>query len=322
MLIWIGNHVKLRRGRLMVIYVLGYFIGRFWIEGLRIDNANAGGGLRLNQWVALAAIAGSAGFLVIDWLRHRDDPEPVAATWSSGRVGRPVERRRGGRRPTRSIDDVESPTSVADVDVEADDPVEPADRSIDDTEPSSSRPSRSRPPRTSTFRRMSDDLVLFERKDPGIAILTLNRPDRMNAWTGELSARYFDRLDECEADDSVKVIVITGAGRGYCAGADMDNLAAAGKQPGARGRAATARWPRPSHRDVWETTKVSKPTIVAINGACAGIGLVQALMCDLRFAASGRQVHDRVRPPRPGGRVRHLLGAAPPGRHGQRPRPA
>jgi enoyl-CoA hydratase/carnithine racemase len=133
---------------------------------------------------------------------------------------------------------------------------------------------------------MSDDVVLIERKDPGIAVLTLNRPDRMNAWTGELSAQYFARLDECEADDSVKVIVITGAGRGYCAGADMDNLAAAGKQQGASagGDSPVA---STESRDVWETTKVSKPTIAAINGACAGIGLVQALMCDLRFAASG-----------------------------------
>ncbi len=132
---------------------------------------------------------------------------------------------------------------------------------------------------------MSDDLVLMERKDPGIAILTLNRPDRMNAWTGPLSARYFERLDECEADDSVKVIVITGAGRGYCAGADMDNLAAAGKQQGNAGGDSPVA--STESRDVWETTKVSKPTIVAINGACAGIGLVQALMCDLRFAAEG-----------------------------------
>jgi prolipoprotein diacylglyceryl transferase len=79
-LIWIGHHVKLRPGRLMVIYVLGYFIGRFWIEGLRIDNANAGGGLRLNQWVALAVIAIAVGFLVFDWARHRHDPESIEAT--------------------------------------------------------------------------------------------------------------------------------------------------------------------------------------------------------------------------------------------------
>jgi prolipoprotein diacylglyceryl transferase len=76
-LIWIGNRFKLRPGRLMVVYLLGYFLGRFWIEGLRIDNANSGAGLRLNQWVALAVIAASAGFLIVDWWRHRHDPESI-----------------------------------------------------------------------------------------------------------------------------------------------------------------------------------------------------------------------------------------------------
>ena len=78
-LIWIGHHIKLRPGRLMVVYLLGYFTGRFWIEGLRIDNANAGGGLRLNQWVALGVILACTAFLIVDWARHRHDPESIAA---------------------------------------------------------------------------------------------------------------------------------------------------------------------------------------------------------------------------------------------------
>ena len=241
MLIWIGNHLRLRPGRLMVIYVIGYFLGRFWIEGLRIDNANAGGGLRLNQWVALVAMAASGGFLVVDWLRHRDDPEPalVMAAGSTGEADDPA---------AAALDDVPGPGEELEPDGpggpgQAEEPADAAEST--DVAEGASGPSRSRPSMTSTFPRMSDDLVLIERKDPGIAILTLNRPDRMNAWTGALSARYFERLDECEADDSVKVIVITGAGRGYCAGADMDNLAAAGKQQGPT-PAATARWPPPS----------------------------------------------------------------------------
>ncbi|MCU1501121.1 MAG: enoyl-CoA hydratase [Ilumatobacteraceae bacterium] len=129
---------------------------------------------------------------------------------------------------------------------------------------------------------MSDDVVLIERKDPGIAILTLNRPDRLNAWNGELAARYFTLLDECEADSNVKVIVVTGAGRGYCAGADMDTLQGIGASAGSGGGENAA-----GSRPVYETAQLSKPIIAAINGACAGIGLVQALMCDLRFAASG-----------------------------------
>ena len=71
--------MKLRPGRLFAIYVVGYSIGRFWIEGLRIDPAHTSGGLRLNQWVALVSGVIAALYLVIDWYRHRgvvEAPEP------------------------------------------------------------------------------------------------------------------------------------------------------------------------------------------------------------------------------------------------------
>src|SRR4051812_24251479 len=77
--------------------------------------------------------------------------------------------------------------------------------------------------RSATVARMSDELVLQDVQD-GVAVLTLNRPDRLNAWTQALENRYFDRLDECAADPDVRVIVVTGAGRGFCAGADMEDL--------------------------------------------------------------------------------------------------
>jgi len=128
---------------------------------------------------------------------------------------------------------------------------------------------------------MSDDVVLVERRDPGIALLTLNRPERLNAWNAELAARYFTLLDECAADPSVKVIVVTGAGRGFCAGADMDTLQSIGS--GDTGGAANAT----AGRAQQHMTTVPKPVIAAVNGACAGIGMVQALMCDIRFAAAG-----------------------------------
>ncbi len=129
---------------------------------------------------------------------------------------------------------------------------------------------------------MADDVVLSERRDPGIALLTLNRPDRLNAWNGELAARYFTLLDEAAADPDVKVIVVTGAGRGWCAGADMDTLQGIGAASGSEGAEAAA-----GGRPQYHTTLIPKPVIAAINGACAGIGLVQALMCDLRFASAG-----------------------------------
>jgi prolipoprotein diacylglyceryltransferase len=60
----------------MAVYVVGYSIGRFWVESLRIDPANHGGGWRLNQWTALVAFVIATGYLVVDWFRHRHD-EPA-----------------------------------------------------------------------------------------------------------------------------------------------------------------------------------------------------------------------------------------------------
>lgn len=72
-LLLIDRKLRLRPGRLLAVYVLGYAIGRFWVEGLRIDPANSGGGWRLNQWTALVAGVGALGYLVLDRIRHRGD---------------------------------------------------------------------------------------------------------------------------------------------------------------------------------------------------------------------------------------------------------
>ncbi len=120
-------------------------------------------------------------------------------------------------------------------------------------------------------------LVLAERRG-AVLLLTFNRPDQLNAWTNELEARYFALLDEAEADPDVRAIVVTGAGRGFCAGADMDGLqeiVAAGVDE------ANADLPRPR----WLPLTVRKPLIAAVNGAAAGLGLIEALYCDVRFCA-------------------------------------
>lgn len=119
------------------------------------------------------------------------------------------------------------------------------------------------------------DPVLAERRG-AVLVLTLNRPERLNAWTDALEARYFEHLDAAEADPEVRAIVLTGAGRGFCAGADMDILEeATGEEPG-RGIGERPR-PRsfPMH--------LRKPLIGAVNGAAAGLGLIEALYCDVRF---------------------------------------
>jgi enoyl-CoA hydratase/carnithine racemase len=121
------------------------------------------------------------------------------------------------------------------------------------------------------------DVVQRAVKD-GVAVLTLNRPDRLNAWTTEMENLYFAMLADCASSDQVRVIVVTGAGRGFCAGADMQQLQTLGEN-GASAAAAEER-----QAQTFPLT-IPKPLIAAINGACAGIGLVQALMCDIRFAA-------------------------------------
>jgi enoyl-CoA hydratase/carnithine racemase len=120
------------------------------------------------------------------------------------------------------------------------------------------------------------DVVLREI-DGGVALLTLNRPDRLNAWTDEMEDTYFALLDDCAAREDVRAIVVTGAGRGFCAGADMAALQTIGSNG-----ADAARERRPQTLPLG----IPKPIVAAINGACAGIGLVQALMCDVRFAAA------------------------------------
>ncbi|GAA2902406.1 enoyl-CoA hydratase [Pseudonocardia halophobica] len=119
------------------------------------------------------------------------------------------------------------------------------------------------------------ETVLAEKRG-GVLVLTLNRPHRLNAWTDALEQRYFALLDEAEADPDVRAVVVTGAGRGFCAGADMDDL---NVLTGAEKKGLPARTV-PCHRPLL----LRKPLIAAVNGAAAGLGFVQALYADLRFA--------------------------------------
>jgi enoyl-CoA hydratase/carnithine racemase len=120
-------------------------------------------------------------------------------------------------------------------------------------------------------------LVLAEKRET-VLVLTLNRPERMNAWTDALEDQYFERLAAAEADPAVRAIVVTGAGRGFCAGADLDDLAAVSAAGEAGNGAVSDRPPRSF------PSTIRKPLIAALNGAAAGLGLVEALYCDVRFA--------------------------------------
>jgi enoyl-CoA hydratase/carnithine racemase len=124
------------------------------------------------------------------------------------------------------------------------------------------------------------DVVLYDVKD-GVATLTLNRPERNNAWNGELEVRYFDLLEQAAGDPEARVIVVTGAGKSFCPGADMNVLQGIESGGGGGGRGERR------IRLQSFTQTIPKPVICAINGACAGIGLAQTLMMDVRFAAAG-----------------------------------
>lgn len=131
------------------------------------------------------------------------------------------------------------------------------------------------PPRSGDLPPPDEDLVLYEVAD-GVATLSFNRPDSMNGMTGNMEYAYFRRLAQAEADPAVRVIVITGVGRGFCPGADLANRAGPDDHP-----LPNQTIPRTAPLDV------AKPMIAAINGACAGVGLAYALQCDVRFAARG-----------------------------------
>jgi enoyl-CoA hydratase/carnithine racemase len=125
---------------------------------------------------------------------------------------------------------------------------------------------------------MSDRAVVRDERDGGVLLLTLNRPERLNAWTLAMEERYFDLLADAASDPAVRAIVVTGAGRGFCAGLDAEALAGvAGGTP----LSSRARRPQTFPLDI------PKPIVAAVNGPAAGIGFLQALVADVRFAAAG-----------------------------------
>src|SRR5437870_8760791 len=130
---------------------------------------------------------------------------------------------------------------------------------------------------------MSYECLLYETKDR-VATLTLNRPDRLNALGGTLREALTDGLTRAIDDPDVRVIVITGAGKGFCAGGDvkaMQDANAAGRARPLMEKVAPSR-----DRTVLLMRESPKPILAAVNGAAAGAGMNLALACDIRLAAS------------------------------------
>jgi enoyl-CoA hydratase/carnithine racemase len=139
--------------------------------------------------------------------------------------------------------------------------------------------------------------VVGIRTGEGVATITLRRPERLNAWTGRMHAEYRWCLDAAARDDAVRAIVVTGEGRGFCAGADaaaLEGHAAKGAyDPGvdAAGLATPGYGVRPEYDHAFaHHFGIPKPIIAAVNGPAAGVGLVLACYCDLRFAAAGAKL--------------------------------
>lgn len=125
------------------------------------------------------------------------------------------------------------------------------------------------------------DAVLYAKTD-GIATITLNRPDKLNAWTPAMERDVKAAVQAAGADEQVRAIVITGAGKGFCAGADISNLAAAADGD-------TSLLPAPaSNSDPFGQRytyflATPKPVVAAVNGVAAGVGFALTLFCDFRF---------------------------------------
>ncbi len=128
-----------------------------------------------------------------------------------------------------------------------------------------------------------------------VATITLNRPDKLNAWTAIMEREVRSAIEEAGRDENVRVMVLTGAGRGFCAGADMTLLSSVAEHGlDAKGRAQALQHSggvdregvRPDFQRKYSYfLAVGKPVIAAINGPVVGLGLVIALYCDLRFAS-------------------------------------
>ena len=128
---------------------------------------------------------------------------------------------------------------------------------------------------------MSYEHVLLSRSER-VGVLTLNRPDKLNAFAGTMRQELADALAELESDPAVRVVVITGAGRGFCAGADVGYMAQLVKE---RDTIAMAALVEAGRRVVMTMRESAKPVIGSINGVAAGGGANLALACDLRIAS-------------------------------------
>jgi enoyl-CoA hydratase/carnithine racemase len=138
-------------------------------------------------------------------------------------------------------------------------------------------------------------VTLLDR-DGSVGVITLNRPERLNAWTGRMHTEYRWCLDSLDADERVRAIVVTGAGRGFCVGGDAEALKGhvvkGGYDPGTPAELARPGYGVSPDFDASFAYHfgLHKPVIAAMNGPAAGVGLALACFADIRFAAAGAKL--------------------------------
>ncbi|MDH2386360.1 enoyl-CoA hydratase-related protein [Bradyrhizobium sp. CER78] len=126
--------------------------------------------------------------------------------------------------------------------------------------------------------------------DGPLMIVTLNRPDKLNAYTGTMGAEIADAFQRADEDDSVRAIIVTGAGRAFCAGADVSGGAKSFDTSGSHGAGVFASAGQRSGRFVEAIFNCRKPSIAAINGAAVGVGITMTLPMDIRIASRGAKI--------------------------------
>jgi 2-(1,2-epoxy-1,2-dihydrophenyl)acetyl-CoA isomerase len=132
---------------------------------------------------------------------------------------------------------------------------------------------------------MAYETILTETAD-GILTLTLNRPQKLNAWTFQMSADLSDAIEKANTDDDINAIIVTGAGRGFCAGADVEDVfKAQAENKEVRGQRSGTPWV--------DLVRNSKPMIAALNGAAIGVGLTQVLPMDYLIASKAAKLSVR-----------------------------
>ena len=137
---------------------------------------------------------------------------------------------------------------------------------------------------------MTYEQITYEKAD-GIATITLNRPERMNAFTPQMLDEWYAALLDSHTDADVRVVVLTGSGRGFCAGADLSGGEGVSLLHRSASQVDNRNFLRDSVQRIPRLVSImEKPYIAAVNGAAVGAGMDMASMCDMRFAGDSARL--------------------------------